>query len=615
MAADPIRLSEVRVRLVRPAEVERFNALLREHHYLGFRKMAGRRLRHVAEWRGRWLALLGWHAAALHCAARDRWIGWTSLQRRTRLFLVTGNTRFCLLPGAAGTPRLASRVLGLSLRRLAGDWLRVHRHAVLLAESFVDEALFRGTCYRAANWIEVGRTRGFGRTRSGPLGYVRHGRPKRVFVYPLRPDARQQLAAAAPRPEWRPWMPKIKLTTEQLVSLWRFLERVTDQRGSRGLRYPLPTVLTIVLAAKMAGADTLTRISHFGRALSQKQLRRIGSRRRPQTGRYHGPAISTLHYVLKQLDPEELERLAAAWLRRQAPPGGAVAIDGKHMRGSYDRDLGADGEPRDEPAQQQVTAVGIGSGVVVGQLGYSGKKEDAEAAALRKVVLELEPGTVVVADALHTQRATAQLLEDLGMYYVFTVKDNQPRMLETIREMSWDGRAQHTTLDGDHGRIETRTIMVSDEIDRDVKEPWIDFPGARFVARVKRRALFKKTGKQRDTETAYLVTNLPPELATRENLLALNRGYWGAVENGIHWVRDAVLNEDASRVRKRALPRVMAALSNLAISILRLLGANNIASTMDELHLRCNKAVKLLRSNKAVKRTRKRWRAPKLQPA
>ena len=70
--------------------------------YLGFRKMCGRRLRHVAVQGERWLALLGWHAAALHCAARERWIGWSSLQRRARLFLVVGNTRFLILPQASG---------------------------------------------------------------------------------------------------------------------------------------------------------------------------------------------------------------------------------------------------------------------------------------------------------------------------------------------------------------------------------------------------------------------------------------------------------------------------------------------------------------------------------
>ena len=178
-------LREVQVRLVRPDEVPRWNVLLREHHYLGLRKMCGRRLRHVAVKRERWLALLGWQAAALHCTARDRWIGWTSLQRRTGLFLVANNTRYLLLPGAAGPPRLASRVLGRSLRRLARDW-----QALLLAGTFVDPARFRGTCYRAANWIHLGQTQGRGKldTRHEYAQPVEN-----IFVKPLSSDWKAML--------------------------------------------------------------------------------------------------------------------------------------------------------------------------------------------------------------------------------------------------------------------------------------------------------------------------------------------------------------------------------------------------------------------------------------
>ena len=133
MSDSVIPLREVQVRLVRPDEEVRWNDLVRAHHYLGFRNFCGRRLRHVAVLDDHWLALLGWHAAALHCAARDRWIGWSSLQRRQRLFLVANNSRYVVLPDGAGVKNLASRVLGLSLRRLAGDWLARHGHALLLA--------------------------------------------------------------------------------------------------------------------------------------------------------------------------------------------------------------------------------------------------------------------------------------------------------------------------------------------------------------------------------------------------------------------------------------------------------------------------------------------------
>ena len=343
MAEEPIPLREVRVRVVRPDEVPRFNALLREHHYLGFRKFCGRRLRHVAVLGDRWLALLGWHAAALHCAARERWIGWHTLQRRQRLFLIVNNSRFLLLPNAAGTPHLASRVLGLSLRRLPGDWLDRHGHNILLAETFVDPQRFAGTCYRAANWLEVGRTLGYGRTRSGELGYVEHGQPKRVFVYPLQRDARQQLAAPAPRPEWIPWRPRIRLTTAQMLSLRDFVRRLPDPRARRGKRYPWPALLTMVMAARVAGLTTLTEMSNFGRALEQSVLQDLGIPRRRQTGRYHAPGISTLHYALKGIDLETIEALLAQWTSTQAPDDEPLAIDDETLPGPAEHDPDEDG--------------------------------------------------------------------------------------------------------------------------------------------------------------------------------------------------------------------------------------------------------------------------------
>ena len=153
----PIPLREVRVRPVRPDEVPRWNQTMRQQHYPGFRKLCGCQLKQVAVHGQRWLTLLGWQAAAPHCGPRDRWIGWSPLQRRTRLFLLASQSRFLLLPPAGSQPGLASRVLGLSLRRLPRDWQQRYATPLLLVETFVDPQRFRGTCYRAANWIEVGK--------------------------------------------------------------------------------------------------------------------------------------------------------------------------------------------------------------------------------------------------------------------------------------------------------------------------------------------------------------------------------------------------------------------------------------------------------------------------
>ncbi len=600
MERNTIPLREVRVRTVRPDEELRFDTLMREHHYLGFRKYCGHRLRQVAVHGERWLALLGWHAAALHCAARDRWIGWTSLQRRQRLFLVCNQSRFLILPEASGIACLASRVLGRSVRHLRHEWPRQHGHPLLLAETFVDPSRFAGTCYRAANWIQVGSTRGFGRTRGAAIGYVEHHLPKRVFVYPLHKGARRQLAGEQANPDWRPFRQRIMLTPSQWSSLREFLSQVTDPRSPQGLRYPMPVALTLLIAARLAGAKTLTELCDFGRALDQDVLARIGSRLRPQSGRYEASGISSWHYILKRIDEEEVERLLAAWSARNLPSrereagpdeqpqaGLSIALDGKTMRGSYDRDLGQDGKLRNERAQQQVSAVDIGSRMVVGQRGFTGKKEDAEGLALRELIDTLNlKGACYVADALHTNRETAQHIINQGCHYLLTVKGNQPKLHEQLAEYFSGMGPDVVDWDSGHGRIECRQIVRSGDIGRCPQ--WLDFPGARFVAKVTRDAKYKKTGEKRKTEIVYLVTSLPPEQASSERLLELNRGYWGAVENGVHRVRDGALREDASRLRKGALPRVMAAFANLALSILRKLGVENIQRRMNQFRLAPN---------------------------
>lgn len=130
------------------------------------------------------MALLDWGAAVLHCGPRDRHVGWDAAARERNLPFVVENRRF-LIPPWVRIPHLASRALGANLRRLSRDWTVRYGHPVLLAETFVD-GRFRGTCYRASNWICVGQTRGFSRRRNG---FVEHGRPKSVWLFELAPAA------------------------------------------------------------------------------------------------------------------------------------------------------------------------------------------------------------------------------------------------------------------------------------------------------------------------------------------------------------------------------------------------------------------------------------------
>src|SRR3990172_3769140 len=139
-------LDRVTVRLVQEAERPEFDRRLEAEHYLASSALVGETLRYVAELDGQWVALLTFSAPALHLKARERWIGWTPRQRARRLGLVVNNSRFLVLPERQRYPNLASRVLGLTLRRLSDDWQAQWGHPVLVVESFVEETRYRGTC-------------------------------------------------------------------------------------------------------------------------------------------------------------------------------------------------------------------------------------------------------------------------------------------------------------------------------------------------------------------------------------------------------------------------------------------------------------------------------------
>ena len=222
-------LSEVAVDMVAAEDEARFRALMQTHHYLGAVPGMGETVRYVAHHRGRWLALLVFSAPALKCGARDRWVGWDRGVQFARLHLVTNNSRFLILPG--GERNLGSRVLSLCTRRLVRDWPARFGHDVLLAETFVDPALFRGTLYRAANWIEAGRTRGFAR---GGAGYNEHARPKLVFLHPLCRGARARLGAADLDPRLRKGVPKMTLSAHSGESDHRFRTKLDTDSGQSG---------------------------------------------------------------------------------------------------------------------------------------------------------------------------------------------------------------------------------------------------------------------------------------------------------------------------------------------------------------------------------------------
>jgi len=173
-----------------PMESRRWREQMERYHYLGCRVPFGAHLRYWVRHGERELACLLWTSPAWKMQARDEWIGWSDEQRRRNLQRIVNNGRFLILPGVE-VKGLASKILALSARQMPRDWETRYGCCPLLLETLVDATRFRGTCYRAANWIHVGQTAGRGRM---DREHAAHGQAvKDIYVYPLAHDARQQL--------------------------------------------------------------------------------------------------------------------------------------------------------------------------------------------------------------------------------------------------------------------------------------------------------------------------------------------------------------------------------------------------------------------------------------
>ena len=417
-------LEELRVDLIGLEDLPRLQSLLRRHHYLGGIKPVGERLYYVASWRGQWLALLVFCAAARHLRHREKWIGWTEEQRRKRLSLVTNNSRFLILPHWS-LPNLATRVMGLCLQRLAPDWQARYGHPVWVAESFVDTQLFRGTAYKASGWTELGATQGYG--RCGQDYYVKHDRPKALFVKELKPNARRALSVEhLPEPVRTvvesPVPPRPRQRVGELRSLSGHFASVPDFRG-RVENYPLSSVLAMVACAHLCGAPRGHRdLKAFARHFTQAQRRALGVRR-DKTGSYPSPSKATFGRILCAVDPLRVEAALLDWQRQvrgPEPRAELLAADGKELRHGQ----GAQVVTLTHPTSQYYR----GSQLV--------EAKSNEIPAVRELIARTDvQGSLIGLDALHTQKDTARLIvQEAGADYLLTVKANQKELRETLAQ-------------------------------------------------------------------------------------------------------------------------------------------------------------------------------------
>jgi hypothetical protein len=440
-------LQELAVQPITRSDEQRWNQLMNEYHYLGFRHIVGESIKYIAQIRGEWVALIGWGTAAFKCGERDRWIGWAKEQQWRRLIYIANNARFLILPDVA-IPNLASKVLALNLRRLSADWTVSHGHPILIAETFVDHSRFVGTCYRAANWEQLGQTKGFGRNAGK---YYEHGTPKTVYVYPLKKNAKQLLTASLFAPELTGGQkPMADLDKANLGSdgglVWYF-QQIADPRKRRGIRHEAAVILAVAACAVLSGARSLIAMGEWAADLPQDILRRLGCRYHEEKRAYIPPSEPTIRRHLQSIDADEFDRTINRWLAEQADPD-AIAVDGKTLKGARN----ADGKQL-----HLMSAILHQKGVVVSQMPVDQKTN--EITCFRPLLDSVDiAGKVVTADAMHTQVDHANYLKgERGADYFFIVKGNQPTLLESVELLEDGDFSPCVRREGERARADRNT--------------------------------------------------------------------------------------------------------------------------------------------------------------
>lgn len=182
----PLEMHQVR----RTPDEKLFNSLIEQYHYLGYTQPVGEHLKYMITANERPVACMAWSSAPRHIGARDRFIGWSPDIRQKNLTLMAYNSRFLILPWVK-ISHLASHILGRMAKTISSDWEKIYSHPVHYLETFVDTDLYKGTCYKAANWIYLGKTTGRGKNDQT-------GKPNRslkaVYGYPLSKKFRQRLS-------------------------------------------------------------------------------------------------------------------------------------------------------------------------------------------------------------------------------------------------------------------------------------------------------------------------------------------------------------------------------------------------------------------------------------
>jgi predicted transposase YbfD/YdcC len=339
-----------------------------------------------------------------------------------------------------------------------------------------------------------------------------------------------------------------------------------DPRQSGKVTYPLAEVLLLALLAVLAGAESFVDIARFG----EKKLDLL---RRFRPFRDGTPSHDHLGDIFATLDAEQFQRCFVAWVAAlTGAPAGVIAIDGKSSRRSYQKKGG-------KAPIHMVSAFAARQRLVLGQVKVAEKSNEIIAIPKLLEMLAIE-GAIVTIDAMGCQRDIAQKIVDKKADYVLALKGNQGSLREDVELFVAEQKAsgftdtkisQDTTVDGDHGRIETRTTTVIHDV------AWLqkrhDWPGLKGIVVVESS---REIGGKTEQEIRFYITSL---VLLASLLGPIVRSHW-AIENSLHWVMDMIFRDDECRVRTEHAPANFTTIKHMAHNLIRK------ASGKDSLRLR-----------------------------
>jgi predicted transposase YbfD/YdcC len=337
-----------------------------------------------------------------------------------------------------------------------------------------------------------------------------------------------------------------------------YFATLTDPRcpHAPNSRHLLMDILLIAVCAVICGAEGWEDIEEYGKAQAEWFADLLDLP-------YGIPCHDTFRRVLSQLDPEELTRCFIAWTDalREASEGDIISLDGKTLRHAFDQATAT-------PAIHMVSAWAGANRLVLGQLKVEEKSNEITAIPKLLAMLDVK-GAVVTIDAMGCQKEIAKTITDRGADYVLALKENHKTLYEEVTLFLEEAKATaftdvehayHETVDGDHGRIETRRYWITSQIE------WlgasVSWANLHSIGMVESR---REVGETVQIDTRYFLTSLPAQGVRFAHAV---RQHWG-IENSLHWVLDVSFDEDACRIRKDKGAQTFSILRHIALNLLR----------------------------------------------